>query len=163
MEADQWISVGSLAVAGLAIYVGPRVSGRVAREQHIAQSRTDIYAEAIDLMRARLFEVEDEAKPSALLVEPTAGPTDQEGDATAARLLLVATEPVWKLFSEFFQLYQGTSAARAFVEQGRKGGGPNPTAQASLAQAAKSMKQRLDDVIDQMAKDVGTRRKPIKT
>jgi hypothetical protein len=163
MEADQWISVGSLAVAGLAIYVGPRVGGRVAREQHIAQTRTDIYAEAIELMRARLFEVQDEARPSAIVLDPYAGPTEKEGDATAARLLLVASKRVWTHFEEFFQIYRRTKDARAIVRQGRQGGRFNPAAQPSLAQAANDMKQRLDGVIDQMAKDVGTRRKPIST
>jgi hypothetical protein len=46
MEADQWISLASLGVAGLAIGVGPYVAGRVSKAQHIAERRIETYAEA---------------------------------------------------------------------------------------------------------------------
>ena len=128
--------------------------------QRVADSRSEVYAEAIALMRARLFEVEDLAQ---LVEHDYVGPSEEAGDITTARVLLVASPDVWRSFERFFEIYRPARMWRAAVELARRGGDPNLEARAALLEIVGPLRTTLDEAIDRMAKDVGTRRVPLQT
>lgn len=162
MKPADWIAVGALGVAVVSIVmstlVGPRVAGRIARDQWRIDSVASVYAEAIALMRARFFELDDWAKRGQ---HEYSGPTESETAATTARLLLFASPDVWPAFEKFIGLATHADV-RAAIGLASRGHAQTEAVKEALARYVGPARSAMNEVIDLMAKDVKTRRKPLR-
>lgn len=93
MDANQWISLAAVGVAGLTIvisgFVSPRINARRERSHRIGDKRSEVYTDALVVLRARYQETVYAATDG--VAEATAGePTEAELARILAQVILYA-------------------------------------------------------------------------
>jgi hypothetical protein len=141
VEPSDWVSVAALGVAAVSIvvsgYVAPRIGARIEREHRISAARSEVYAETIQLLRARVYEI-DGYPPD----EAWRPPTELEAERTIARLLLYTDRSVWTGVKDFTRLRQSASS---------------PPTERESADLRNAMGSLIDAIVDQMRGHVGTK------
>jgi hypothetical protein len=145
MRAPDWISLTAVAVAGLSVlvtgFLAPWLGAQRERERRIAEERSQVYVDAIRLVRERLRDVENRSTRSMPKVDLNV--SDAEADIIQARLWLYAPESVQERFSLCIQAYN-TTFLPGF----------------DIGNAADNMKVLMDDMVGLMREDIGTRQQP---
>lgn len=162
MTADQWISLAAVVVTGVTVvvagFVTPWVSARRERDHRISDKRSEVYTDALTLLRARFQETQDAATYGT--AKPAPGePTKAELERVLTQVLLYAPKPFRKKFEESVQEYSRSMRHRLAADSARRKGTGDMTARNELGKAAERLGGLLEETTALMRKDIGTHRR----
>lgn len=156
MTPSDWISVGALMVAAVSVIVSgvlaPRIAARIATDQRTREERIAVYADTARLTRARVQEIDEE---SYGWPAQEAGPDSDETSRITARLVLLGSPTVRRIFVEFFGAYWSAGRLTLHSHSAHAQGQDNIAARFEIGRIADRMKILNDQLIAAMQHDIG--------